>query len=197
MAGSLKLVGKIAVIAKKMLKDSAKILEQSGIDYVLEAGTLLGVVRENRLLPWDNDIDVTITKDFEDKLLKIRWKFWLAGYRTRLKKYKKDTGPFKKGEVRMLKLQKIIPFKKLNLMDIFIKKKIGNEYFWTVSPKNPVLKSVPEQHYEQFTKINFDGWDYMAPKDYEGFLTYCYGNWRTVVKEWNFRTGDNCVKEIY
>ncbi|HKK69388.1 MAG TPA: LicD family protein, partial [Bacteroidales bacterium] len=102
-----------------MLRDTANILDRCGIDYVLEAGTLLGVVREHRLLPWDNDIDITITKQFQEKLLKNRWRFWLKGYRTRVKYYKKSMGPFEKGEVRMMKLQKIIPFKKLNLVDIF------------------------------------------------------------------------------
>ena len=27
------------------------------------------------------------------------------------------------------------------------------------------------------------------------FWEYCYGDWRTPVKEWNFRTGDKCVRE--
>ena len=178
-----------------MLLDTAKIFDKCKIDYVLEAGTLLGIVREDRLLPWDNDIDITITKKFQEVLLRNRWRFWFKGYRTRVKYYKKVTGPFKKGEVRMMKLQKLGPFKKLNLVDIFIKKLIDDEYFWTIAPKRPVLKSVPKKYYEEFTRINYEGYEYMAPKDYEGFLTYCYGDWKTVVKDWNFRTGDNCVRE--
>ena len=178
-----------------MLRDTAIVLEKCSIDYVLEAGTLLGIVRENRLLPWDNDIDITITKKFQEELLKNRWRFWLKGYRTRVKYYRKDIGPFKKGEVRMMKLQKLVPFRKFNLVDIFIKKLIDDDYFWTIAPKRPVVKSVPKKYYEEFTRLKFEDYDYMAPKDYEGFLTYCYGDWKTVVKDWNFRTGDNCVRE--
>ncbi|PIE81085.1 MAG: lipopolysaccharide cholinephosphotransferase, partial [Candidatus Delongbacteria bacterium] len=65
MAGKHRLVGKVLEVAKKMLVDSTNILEENNIKYILEAGTLLGIVRENRLLPWDNDIDITVTEEYE------------------------------------------------------------------------------------------------------------------------------------
>lgn len=199
MAGKLKLEGEIAVIAREMLKKVAVILEKNNIPYVLEAGTLLGIVRENRLLPWDNDMDITITSKYAENLLKIRPQLWRAGYRTRVRRYKKDIGPFKKGMPRILKIQtrKFLFFKQYALLDIFIKYPVGDAYQWTISSKKPVLKAVPLKYYDQHTKIEFDGHQYSAPKDFEGFLEYCYGDWRTPVKDWNFRTGDNCVLEVF
>lgn len=199
MAGKLKLEGEIAMIAREMLKKVAIILEESDIPYVLEAGTLLGVVRENRLLPWDNDLDITITSRHGSKLVAIRHKFWRAGFRTRIRRYDRDIGPFKKGMIRILKIQtrNFLFFKEYALMDIFVKHQVGDEYQWTISSKKPVLKAVPLKYYDNRTKIEFDGHRYMVPEDYEGFLEYCYGDWRTPVKTWNFRTGDNCVKKIY
>ncbi|MCB9057391.1 MAG: LicD family protein [Calditrichae bacterium] len=199
MAGSIKLTGKIADKAVKMLKKVSAVLEKNNIPYVLEAGTLLGIVRENRLLPWDNDMDITITEQYGEKLLGVRWQLWLAGYRTRVRRYKKDTGPFTKGTLRILKIQttRFFFFKEHSLLDIFIKKPIDGDYYWTVSTKSPVLKSVPKKYYDEHTQIEFEGKKFMAPKEYEGFLEYCYGDWRTPVKDWNFRTGDNCVREIY
>ena len=199
MAGKITLTGKYGKLAEKMLKDVCTILHQEKVDYVLEAGTLLGIVRENRLLPWDNDLDLTVTDRFGDKLLKIRWKFWLKGYRTRIRKYKKKTGPFEKGEIRILKIQttKFLWFKDKSLMDIFIKRAIGDKYFWTVSDKKPVLKSTPRQFYDQQTRYEFKNYEYLVPRDYYGYLAYHYGeNWRTPIKEWNFRTDDNCEKEF-
>ena len=199
MAGKLKLTGEIALIARKMLKDVCTILENSDIPYVLEAGTLLGVIRENRLLPWDNDLDVTITADAAQKLLAIRWKFWLAGYRTRIRRYKEDLPPFKKGQVRILKIQtrKFLILKKYSLLDIFVKYPVEDDYCWMVAPENPVLKAVPKKYYDLRTKYEFDDKMYWVPEDYEGFLEYSYGDWRTPVKEWEFRLGDNCVRKIY
>ncbi len=195
MAGKLKLAGQLAETAKKMLKDTCRIFEESNIDYVLEGGTLLGIVRESRLLPWDNDLDITITDNFTKKLLSIRWRLWLAGYRTRIRTYKLDIGPFKKGRIRMMKIQtrKLFFFKGVSLLDIFIKTKKDGKYFWTVGARNPVLKSAPCQYYEEFTKTEFDGHKYSIPKDYEEYLVYRYGNWQTPVKEWNFRKDDNAI----
>lgn len=198
MAGKLKLEGKLAKIAEKMLKDVCDILEDEKIDYVLEAGTLLGIVRENRLLPWDNDLDVTITNNFAEKLISIRWKFWLKGYRTRIRKFKKETGPFKKGEYRILKIQTRIFFffKGVSLMDIFIKHLIDDKYFWIVSDRKPVLKSTPRHFYDERTTYEFRDKNFMVPKDYIGYLEYHYGDWKTPKKDWNFRTDDTCEKVI-
>lgn len=68
MAYNITLEGKNKVIAERMLKNIAAILDQCKIDYWLEGGTLLGIIRENRLLPWDNDIDISINHDQLDKL---------------------------------------------------------------------------------------------------------------------------------
>ena len=38
------------------------ILEDNHIDYWLTDGTLLGVIRENRILPWDSDVDIGVWK---------------------------------------------------------------------------------------------------------------------------------------
>ncbi len=199
MAGSKKLTGVIAKKAIKMLKDVAEILESSNISYVLEAGTLLGIVRENRLLPWDNDLDITITEKDENKLLFCRWKFWLKGYRFYVRRYKKNTGPFKKRQVRIIRIQtrKYLFFKDISLMDIFVKRLIDGEYHWTIGVKNPVWKSTPVKYYDERTYLKFKGKKFAVPEEYEGYLEYHYGpDWRIPIKKWNFRTDDNCVKEI-
>ena len=199
MAGSKRLEGDILIKAKKMLADVADILDISGIKYVLEAGTLLGIVRENRLLPWDNDVDITITEKYEKKLLRNRWSFWLKGYRFYVRRYKRDTGPFKRGQVRIIRIQtrRLIFVKDMSLLDIFIKRPIGDEYYWTVDVKRPVLKATPKHFYDEIKTLEFEGKHYSVPQDTEGYLAYHYGkDWRTPVKTWNFRTDDFSVKEI-
>lgn len=39
--------------------DVCSVLEQHGIDYWLDCGSLLGIIREGRLLPWDDDADIS------------------------------------------------------------------------------------------------------------------------------------------
>ena len=181
-----------------MLQDVAEFLEKHCIKYILDYGTLLGIVREQRLLPWDSDMDLSITSDFSDTFLKNRWKLWVMGYRTRVRRYKKDVGPFKKGSIRIIKIQtrKFLFFRGIRLMDIFVKTKVDDEYLYTVSENPYFLKSIPKEYHENFTNIHFNNKKYSVPKKFKEYLTFVYSDWQTPVKKWNFKTSDNCVKEI-
>lgn len=200
MAGNNTLEGKNGVIAIRMLRKVSRVLEKGNIPYILEAGTLLGIVRENRLLPWDNDVDITITRQFENQLLKSLWKIRLCGYKVKAKYFNRDLKYFKKGELRIIKIKHKNPLKLFKtdvILDIFIKRKIDKEYYWTVGIEAPVLKSVPEKFYDQLTQLEFEGKNYSVPRDYEGYLENHYGeNWRTPVKKWDYRTSDQSVREF-
>lgn len=200
MAGNRTLEGKNAIIAGRMLRRVTRTLRRSGIPYILEAGTLLGIVRENRFLPWDNDLDITITGDYEKKLLSNLWRLWFSCYSVRVKHYHRDMKFFRKGETRIVKVSYRDPlkwFRKRVILDIFIKRLIDDQYYWTVGIMSPVLKSVPRRFYEQHTQIEFSGRKYMVPEDYTGYLEEHYGKeWRTPVKEWDFRTSDCSVREF-
>ena len=47
-------------IALKLLENVSKILSDDGVDYCLMFGTLLGKLRHNDIIPWDDDIDIII-----------------------------------------------------------------------------------------------------------------------------------------
>lgn len=200
MAGRNTLEGKYAVIGIRMMKKITQVLEKNDIPYILEAGTLLGVVRENRLLPWDNDIDITITRQHLTKLLKTLWQIRLKGFIVRVKRYDRNLKYFNQGEVRIIKIKHVSLvnfFRKDVVVDIFLKKKIENEYYWTVGVKAPVLKSVPERFYDYHTKIEFEGKQFSVPQDYIGYLECHYGkDWKIPVKEWDYRTSDKSVREF-
>ena len=198
MPGSEELVGKNLEIAKRMLCDVSDFLTKYRIPYMLDYGTLLGIVRENRLLPWDTDIDLQMSENHLNVFLKHKFQLWRMGYRVRIRRFKEDVGPFKKGTIRIVKVQtrKFLFFKKNNLMDIFIKREIEGEHTYTVGQYPFYLKSVPVKYFRELSTIEFDGKKYPIPKDYNGYLTYVYGDWKTPIKEWDFKTDDNCGKEI-
>lgn len=194
MAGKLKITGKVAKVAHKMLPDVCKILDDNDIPYIVDNGTLLGIVRENRLLPWDNDMDIAVNQEYLDKLIKIRHKFWLAGYRTRIRRAKLDMLHFPKGSVRIMKIQaRWFIFKRFSLLDIFIKKKVDDKCYWTMGIKNPVLLSAPAYFYNNVIRYEFDGYSYPIPKDYDAYLTHRYGDWRTPVKKFDFKQDDLAI----
>ena len=59
-------------IALKLLKNVAKILSEDGVDYCLMFGTLLGKLRHDDFIPWDDDIDIVIfdVEEFESLCIK-------------------------------------------------------------------------------------------------------------------------------
>lgn len=195
MAGKKRLTGKNAHKALKQLKIVTSILAKYRIPYWLEGGTLLGIIREKRLLPWDNDLDISLIKDHEQALFAILPKFFFKGFIVRIKKYKFAVGPFKKGDTRIIKIRnrKLLFIKGDIILDIFVKKRVGDHYFWTVGVKKPVLKSIPHHFYENLTEIKLNDHPFLVPQDYDGYLTYRYGEWRIPVKEWNFKKDDRAI----
>ena len=61
--------------AKKLLVEAAKHLdelcEKNGLTMYLAAGSLLGAVRHKGFIPWDDDIDVFMTRPDYDRLVEI------------------------------------------------------------------------------------------------------------------------------
>lgn len=55
----------------EMLKLFDKICQEHGIAYSLYAGTLLGAVRHKGFIPWDDDLDVCMSRKNYDRFLKV------------------------------------------------------------------------------------------------------------------------------
>ena len=56
----LAFTGRNRRVAVRLLTDVIDWFERNEIEYALDAGTLLGAVRDKDLIPWDDDIDLCI-----------------------------------------------------------------------------------------------------------------------------------------
>ena len=193
MGGKHKLVGKTAENAIKLMKGVTAVFDKYKLPYCLEGGTLLGVIRESRLLPWDDDMDFTITESQLPVLRKCYFALFLKGYRIRERKQLEEDSPLLKGQVKIVKIysRKYFIFKGDVVLDIFVKYKQDERYFWSVG-KNAryTKKSVPECFYEQLSQVEFAGKMFSVPTDHDGYLTQRYGDWKKQVKEWDYATDD-------
>lgn len=62
---------KIWAIELDLLNELLKVCQKHDIQVCVFAGTILGAVRHHGFIPWDDDIDVALTRDNYDKLVKI------------------------------------------------------------------------------------------------------------------------------
>lgn len=74
---TLKRLQKIEV---DMLKDFNELCEKHDIDYFAIAGTAIGAVRHKGFVPWDDDIDIGMTRENYEKFLKIAKKEYSDKY---------------------------------------------------------------------------------------------------------------------
>ena len=70
----------IKKIEADMLKAFVAICEENQLQYYLVGGTLLGAVRHQGFIPWDDDIDVGMPRADYDKFLQIAPKFLPSYY---------------------------------------------------------------------------------------------------------------------
>ncbi len=61
----------IKSIELDMLVNFDRICRKNGIKYSITYGTLLGAIRHKGFIPWDDDIDVMMSRDEYEKFLKV------------------------------------------------------------------------------------------------------------------------------
>lgn len=54
----------------QLLKDVISVLEELGIPYFIQGGTMLGAIRHQGFIPWDDDVDLGIPREAYQYLLK-------------------------------------------------------------------------------------------------------------------------------
>ena len=176
--------------ARKILLSITGIFDQKHIPYHLEGGALLGIVRDKDLLPWDNDIDISIPSEAAYEIPKLKWKLLFLGYRISTRKSLVSSGPIKQGEYSIFKIKPLlaycirwfIPNYESIVMDIFVKTKDKTHTYWQAKDK---VMRVENKFYQSFEPIDYYGQKLRAPNFYKDYLTEKYGDWSVTIKDWD------------
>lgn len=187
---STTLTSKNLVKARQMLLQATSLLDSFNIRYHLEGGTLLGIVRDKDLLPWDHDIDISIPSEFANTLMSLKFKFLLQGYKISVRRSKENAGPFIKGEYMLFKIKplmaylikSIVPSYDCVVLDIFVKKSDSSYTYWQAANK---IMRVENRHYSSYDEVVFMGYHLKTPNHFKDYLTAKYGDWSIPVKEWD------------
>lgn len=70
MVGGYKLKDLQSVMVQ-MMSEVDKLCHKYGIRYILDSGTLLGAIRHNGFIPWDDDFDILMPRDDYEKFISI------------------------------------------------------------------------------------------------------------------------------
>jgi phosphorylcholine metabolism protein LicD len=170
-------------LAYELLFTVCDLLNTEGIPYHLEGGTLLGIVRDNQLLPWDHDLDISVPSE-ETQRLSLALKKLPRKWRVRSRKFAADTDMWKKSWRRIFKVKNrhyhFLPGDQC--LDIFIKFTHGDSTYWQAGG---FIMKADRKHYQGADTIMFKGHELHLPLHHEQYLEAKYGDWKTPVKDWH------------
>ena len=185
MGKPIELTEKNLETARELLLRAVRVLDEAGIRYHLEGGTLLGLVRDGDLLPWDHDVDISVMAEDLPRLLACRsrlsgWK-WIV--RTRQGFVSKHPAVVE-APVRLVKVKDRVGlfFSGRMCLDIFVKHEHEGFVYWEAKEK---LMRVESRFYRSYEEVEYQGVKLKVPNDYRDYLSAKYGDWSVPVKEWD------------
>ena len=147
-------------IAFENLKLLMPVLEKKGIQVGPVYGTLLGIIRDNDFIEWDEDIDLYLLKEDEKKFQDVLWDLKDIGF-------------------------ELIRYERSGLYSVMR----NGEYidFYVFKPVNSQMRNnagdyILEKYLKNVIAWNFKGINLQIPAEYEEYLEITYGNWKTPVK---------------
>jgi hypothetical protein len=174
----------------RMLFHTLDVLERHDIPYWLEDGTLLGIVRDGDLIPWDHDADLSIPGEYAERVATLRLG-WLPRYVLATKRTAHRWLP---GGISSLEVHRPIDLLRgVNFhIDLLAKYRVGERYRWIDSK---ALKHCESHWYEHRETIEWRGRRVSIPADPEEYLELRYPGWRTPVKEMDTSLQDPTIAE--
>ena len=161
----------IKPIDKKIAKENLLLLKQvcdrNHLTFLLFFGTLLGAIREHDFITHDEDIDLVMLKSDMPAFLNILFDLREVGF-------------------------ELARYERRGFLSIIRKGEYIDIYFYAPYKKDPSLMhccmDICEKKYiEEVAPIEFLGYTYLAPIEYEEYLAYQYGDdWRIPSRKFEF-----------
>ena len=145
-------------IALENLRDLVPVLNGAGVRSGPIFGSLLGIVRDHDFIAWDEDIDLYLLKEDEPRFLELLWVLREKGFD--LVRYDK------RGLYSVMRRNEYIDFYVLRSVSPELRHTGGADFIF-------------ERYLQDTVELDFKGIPLRVPRDYEEYLSFTYGDWRT------------------
>lgn len=182
----------------EFLYSVSKVLDEMNVDYWIEGGTLLGAVRDGKLIPWDHDLDLgmkfTTDRAMKELIRRLKESFYVS-----VKGFAPREDIWQLGDYRLLKIypKRLLLLKEKLCLDLFVyyrKTLPGTQeeaYLYCVWGHNAYHRT---EHLDALESMEFYGRQIPIPGSTERFLETKYGaDWRTPKKRWNVALDDGSI----
>lgn len=186
--------GEKLLMAEDLMFEIATTFNQNKIEYHIDHGTLLGIIRDDKILSWDIDIDFAIpacerirTLEVLNKSLKIYTSKYCTNnnWECSIDKQFITLGDVKKQLPMVIKVFNNIKDSNSDTfsLDIELKHEYENKVYWVLGSRRLSCKKnicFPS------SMIIFKGKQLKVPNNTSEYLESLYGNWRKIIKDWTY-----------
>lgn len=190
------------LIAEELMFNISDLLIKNNITYHIDHGTLLGIIRDERIMPWDIDIDFAIPSFEKGNILKFLEEY-LSNYESKYCKinnwkYTISYQDIELGNKKSKEASSIIIYNDLNKdndyeigLDLLIKYEYNNKLNWIVAKRklsSQTSDSFPSKKHIFKNKVIY------IPANEINYLENLYGNWKVAIKKWHYNLYANISK---
>lgn len=165
--------------AENLLKWLIRTFNTHRIEYFVDHGTLLGLFREQRILPWDDDIDLTILESSLEKAHRA------------LESNLDEIGRLAGRAVSVQTVPKGPRTREVTLAvmdsedDVLFQVCVKTIYFADGWARQNITYA-PEKHFLEHDVLSLWGLEIRIPRDSASYLGFHYGNWQTPKTDTSF-----------
>ncbi len=171
----------------QLMKDVDDVLNHHKITYWAAFGTLLGAVRHQGIIPWDDDLDIGMNFEDSYRFQELIPVFEKLGYKVQEHYfgYKISAGE----SLYTLEKNETHP----PTCDIFLSKNIqGNLVFHSLFARENWPTNLTIQELYPLKRWKFGDIEIWGPQNPQPYLTRQYGNWQVIAhKGWDHKGKDN------
>lgn len=183
--------------AYKILFLVTQIFETKRVNYYVDAGTLLGIHRDGKLIPWDDDIDIAVNaadmdgiRNVLDEAVEVLSQIFGTPWTVDAHYANCEFGAVPDGAIRGFKVRPLESSENLPMIDLFVKYVDGALMDYTLSSRGIRM---PSEHLLKTALVHYREQPLRFPFNVEGYLTAHYGDWRTPMKDWDLSMLQNAT----